>query len=566
MICHHGPISGVAAHAGSYVATAGYDNQVILWDRATQRALSRANHDHLANHLVFSPDGRFLLTSSSDYSARLWSVPDLRLISVFAGHQDDVEMAAFHPSEDLVATASRDCTVGVYSFNGQLRASLHGHSADVISVAWSTDGKELISSSDDGTLKRWSLDRGELIADIDMGGVETDTVVVAQDGTIYAGNDAGEIITVTSGGSSARSAHSAGVKRLVYNAARRQLVSLSYDRSFKIWSVGRDLHEIASSSFPAEVWPRSCAFVDDDTLAFGTFGSSYAVHCISTGEWNLRYVASTPGLNAVSTLDGAVITVGDAGIVYRDGVVLCVLGSLCNFLTRVGPTAVTGGQLGVLFDAATGRQLYQHRSPLNCAAQFTGLHGTTCVVVGAYTGEGVVLELQSDGTLEHRATLRLHDNAVKGLAVSGNSIFSVCADTSAAWFDTSTLLEVGRVSSAHDKIANGCVALPGGRFASVSRDLTLRLWKDSTVHTVPTPHDHSIKCVSASTDGRLIATGSYNGVLAVYDLVDRHWRILPRQTTSGISSLHYDDARQMFLASSYDGAVYETPRGAGWSP
>lgn len=102
---------------------------------------------------------------------------------------------------------------------------------------------------------------------------------------------------------------------------------------------------------------------------------------------------------------------------------------------------VTGGQLGVLFDAVTGRQLYQHRSPLNCAAQFTGVNGTTCVVVGAYTGEGVVLELQGDGTLQHRTTLRLHDNAVKGLAVSGDSIFSVCADTGASWFDTSTLRE-----------------------------------------------------------------------------------------------------------------------------
>jgi WD40 repeat protein len=324
--------------------------------------------------------------------------------------------------------------------------------------------------------------------------------------------------------------------------------------------LGGDLREIASSSFPAEVWPRSCAFVDDDTLAFGTFGSSYALHRISTAEWNLQHVVPTPGLNAVTTLDGTVITVGDAGVVHRDGSELSVLGSLCNFLSRVGPTVVTGGQLGTLFDAVTGRQLYQHRSPLNCAAQFTAANGTSCVVVGAYTGEGVVLELQPDGTLKHRTTLRLHDNAVKGVAVSGNSIFSVCADTGASWFDTATLQETGRVGGAHDKIANGCVALPGGRFASVSRDLTLRLWEGTTAEVVLTPHDHSIKCVSASTDGRLVATGSYNGVLATYDLVDRRWRIAPRQTTSGISSIDYDDVRRMFLASSYDGAVYEVPR------
>lgn len=570
MISHRGPISGVAAHAGNLVATAGYDNQVILWDGATKRALSRANHDHLANHLVFSADGRYLLTSSSDYSARLWSVPDLRLVSVFAAHHDDVEMAAFHPSENLVATASRDHTIGVYAFDGTLRACLRGHTADVISVVWSPDGRELVSSSDDGTLKRWSPARGKLIADIDMGGVETDTIVATEDGVIFAGNDSGEIVTVASGGSAARLAHSAGVKRLVYNAARRQLVSLSYDRTLKVWSVrsGHNGHghgsieELASSAFPAEVWPRSCAFLDDDTLVFGTFGSSYATHRISTGDWDLRHVAPTPGLNAVSTLDDAVITVGDAGIVRRDGERLSSPGSLCNFLTRVGPTVVAGGQLGVLFDAVTGRELYQHHSPLNCAAQFTAADGATCVVVGAYTGEGVVLARRPDGTLEHRDTLRLHENAVKGVAVSGGVIFSVSADTGAAWFDAATLRRKGSLEDAHDKIANGCVGLPGGRFASVSRDLTLRLWDGGRAdpgEVVLTPHDHSIKCVSASTDGRLIATGSYSGMIAIRDLTQRRWRVVPRRTTSGISSLHYHEAGRRFLASSYDGAVYDIP-------
>ena len=572
MISHRGPISGVAAHAGNLVATAGYDNQVILWDGVKKRALSRVNHDHLANHLVFSADGRYLLTSSSDYSARLWSVPDLRLVSVFAAHHDDVEMAAFHPSEDLIATASRDHTVGVYALDGTLRASLRGHTADVISVVWSADGTELVSSSDDGTIKRWSLARGELIADIDMGGVETDTVVVAENGVIFAGNDCGQIVTVTTDGSATRFAHSAGVKRLVYNATRRQLVSLSYDRTLKVWSV-RDglpdgqgghgeIQEVASSDFPAEVWPRSCAFLDDDTLVFGTFGSSYATHRISTGDWDLRQVAPTPGLNAVSTVDGAVITVGDAGVVRRDGEPLSTPGSLCNFLSPVGPIMVTGGQLGMLFDALTGRELYQHPSPLNCAASFTAADGATCVVVGAYTGEGVVLECRPDGTLAHRETLRLHENAVKGVAVAGGVIFSVCADTGAAWFDTATLREIGRLDNAHDRIANGCAGLPDGRFASVSRDLTLRFWDGGRTdpgEVMLTPHDHSIKCVSASTDGRLIATGSYSGMLAVRDLTRRRWHVVARRTTSGISSLCFDETGRRFLASSYDGNVYDIP-------
>jgi WD40 repeat protein len=556
VISHRSPISGVAVRGGRYVATAGYDNQVILWDRETQRALSLANHDHLTNHLVFSPDERYLLTSSSDYTARLWSVPDLRLISVFAEHTDDVEMAAFHPHEELVATASRDHTIGVFAFDGTVRARLRGHTADVISVVWSADGSELVSSSDDGTVKRWSLGQAGLIEDIDLGGVETDTVVVTQEGVIFAGNDAGEIIRVHAGGTSATPAHSAGIKRLVYDATQQRLVSLSYDRTIKSWSVRGELTEVTASGIPAVVWPRSCAFVDDDTLIFGTFGSSYATHRLSTGEWDLGHVDPTFGLNAVSTMDDAELTVGDAGVVWRNGEPLATPGSLCNFLCRVGSTMVTGGQLGVLFDATTGRELYQHHSPLNCCAELVGADGTVYAVVGAYTGEGIVLVFHPDGTVEHRDTLRLHENAVKGVAVSAGVIFAVCADRSASWFDGATFQETGRVADAHDKIANGCDSLPGGRFASVGRDLVLRIWDGLTARTVPTPHDHSIKCVSASADGTLIATGGYNGMIAVHDVPGERWHIVPRQTTSGISGLHYDEAGGRFVASSYDGNTY----------
>lgn len=191
MIRHSSPISGVAAHEDSYVATAGYDNHVILWDQRTRVPLARVAHDHLANQCAFSPDGRFLVTSSSDYSARIWSVPDMRLRAVLGQHEDDVEMSAFHPTEEKVATASRDHRVRVFDFGGDLLHVFGGHTADVISVAWSHDGREIISSSDDGTIKRWSLATGGLVEDLDLGGVETDTVAIGGNGTVYAGNDEG---------------------------------------------------------------------------------------------------------------------------------------------------------------------------------------------------------------------------------------------------------------------------------------------------------------------------------------------------------------------------------------
>ncbi len=214
MITHRAPISGIAAHRDQYVLTAGYDNQVILWDAKTQRPLARAMHDHLANQGAFSPDGAYVVTSSSDYSARLWTVPDLRLVAVFADQEDDVEMSVFHPDKPLVATASRDHRVRVYDFGGKLLHTFSGHTADVISVEWMRGADEIVSSSDDGPIKRWSLANNGLVADIDLDGIETDTIAIAADGRIFAGNDEGEIGSI--GGDGARAtiaAHDAKCER-----------------------------------------------------------------------------------------------------------------------------------------------------------------------------------------------------------------------------------------------------------------------------------------------------------------------------------------------------------------
>ncbi|WP_416973783.1 WD40 repeat domain-containing protein [Streptomyces sp. 4F14] len=557
MIQHRGPISGIAAWGDEYVATAGYDNQVICWDQRTGRAVSRSFHDHLANQCQFAPDGRHLLTSSSDYTARLWTVPDLRLVAVLGDQRDDVEMSVFHPSKELVATASRDHRVRVYDFGGRLLHRFEGHTADVISVEWARGVDELISSSDDGTIKRWSLESGGMIDDLDMDGVETDTIAISSSGTIFAGNDEGQIIVVADGETVTVPAHDAGIKRLVLDDTRHLLVSLSYDRTMRLWDVSSGSPEaLDTADLPPDVWPRSCAFAGGTRLVFATFGATYRGYDYQARAWDTAAVAPTGGVNAVlPEHGGSILTVGDAGIVRRGGEPVAETGSLCNFLTPLGPLVLSGGQLGKVFDALTGRELYQHRSPLNCGVAFER-DGEQYAVLGAYTGEGLLLKLTGD-TAVHVRDLELNVNAVKDVAVSGDFLFSVAADASATWYRLSTLEKVATVEDAHDKIANGCTGLADGWFASISRDLKLRIWSpERTAEVVDTPHTHSVKCVAADTDGRLIATGSYDGHIAVYDRADARWTVVDRPTTSGISSLAYDAGRKVFVAGSYDGQVY----------
>lgn len=553
---HSSPISGIAVHADQYVATAGYDNRVILWDQATGEPITRSLHDHLANQCAFSPDGTRLVTSSSDYTARLWSVPEMSLLAVFNDQADDVEMSVFHPTEDLVATASRDHHVRIYDFGGGLVHRFEGHTADVISVEWAANGDELITSSDDGTVKRWSRSTGGLVEDIDLGGVETDTVVTSPDGMLYAGNDLGEIVVIAAGETKRFPAHAAGIKRLVLDSSRGLLVSLSYDRAMRLWDVsGNQPILVLEAEFLPDVWPRSCAFGHGPRLVFGTFGASYRTYDYEQRKWLDETIEPTHGVNSVTAWRGSVLTVGDSGVVKQDGQEVARTGSLCNFLAPTGRTILTGGQMGMVLDAFTGSVVHRHRSPLNCAATFEH-DGAEHVVIGAYTGEGVVLKVDGP-TPEHVCDIALHENAVKGVAIEGGWIFSACANQAIAWHDAATFEEIHRIGQAHDRIVNDCVALGDRTFASVGRDLTLRIWDQNFACTVePAPVSHSLKCVSASKDGQVIAVGTYDGHLVLFDRSTGTWSAPRRSTASGISSLAFDSERALFLASSYDGQVY----------
>jgi toxoflavin biosynthesis protein ToxC len=96
VVRHAGSIRGVAAHEDGYIVTGDDDGRVILWEKGTGKSINSSLHDDAVNDCAFSRDGRYLVTSSNDCTARLWSVPDLSLTAVLADHGDDVTMSVFH--------------------------------------------------------------------------------------------------------------------------------------------------------------------------------------------------------------------------------------------------------------------------------------------------------------------------------------------------------------------------------------------------------------------------------------------------------------------------------------
>lgn len=71
---------------------------------------SKSNISYLFLLVCFSPNGRQLLTASSDKTARLWSTDDGRCLQQLKGHTDDVFACAFSYTGDSVITAGKDNT------------------------------------------------------------------------------------------------------------------------------------------------------------------------------------------------------------------------------------------------------------------------------------------------------------------------------------------------------------------------------------------------------------------------------------------------------------------------
>ena len=254
MIDHKGPIAGIATW-GNWVATAGYDNQLILWNAQERAAIARGNHDHLVNDCRFSNDGRWLVSASSDYSARIWSVPEMRLQAVLPGHGDDVDMAVFSPDDSKIATCALDRLVRIFDMGGNCLHAMAGHTGNVLSVSWSKDNQFVISSSVDGTIRRWNANTGELSQTTHLE-VRTDSVEIDTNGIIYAGDDLGRIAIINAETTHYIQAHRAGIKKLVVNFQTRQIVTLSYDRSMAIWQINADLSisELSRTDYPETVW------------------------------------------------------------------------------------------------------------------------------------------------------------------------------------------------------------------------------------------------------------------------------------------------------------------------
>jgi WD40 repeat protein len=144
-----------------------------------------------------------------------------------------------HVSAELSpqATASRSLSI-----KWRCLRTLEGHSKSVLGVAFSPNGQLIASASEDGTVKVWAAETGQVLRSLGKNNIGSlDAIAFSPDGQLIAaaGYD-GEIkFWQTASGSAAGTlkGHSRFVSSLKFSPDGQHLLSTSYDNTLRLWTI-----------------------------------------------------------------------------------------------------------------------------------------------------------------------------------------------------------------------------------------------------------------------------------------------------------------------------------------
>ena len=195
---------------GKMLANGTRFGAVRLWDAdsgallRTLEDLTKLSESTTINTIAFSPNGKFLAAGNSLFEIKIWDVQSGKVVHrlqlekgrddfrgmVFRAHLNQILSVAWSPDGKSLASGSMDQTAALWDVAGETRLyTFKGHTDMVAGVAFSPDGKTLVTLSE--SMKLWDVQSGvptgglELKGDIDVG-ADIGTVDWSPDGTTVA--------------------------------------------------------------------------------------------------------------------------------------------------------------------------------------------------------------------------------------------------------------------------------------------------------------------------------------------------------------------------------------------
>jgi len=452
------------------------------------------------------------------------------------GHTFWVSGCAVTPDGRRVVSTSFDQTLRVWDLeSGRTLATLQGHSAWVRGCAMTPDGRRVVSASDDKTLKVWDLASGQLLATLQGHSRSGNSCAVTPDGrhAISASDDKTlKIWDLASGHTLATlQGHSAWVRGCAVTPDGRHVVSASTDHTLMVWDLasGQSLATLQGHLRPVNacaVTPDSRRVISasaDHTLKVWDLASGQSLATLQGHSLSVNACAVTPdGQCVLSASDDQTLKVWD----LASGQPLATLHGHSAWVRTCAITpngrrvvSASDDQTLKVWDLAPGQPLatLQGHSTyvLACAVTPDGRR----VVSASYDRTLKVWDFASGQPL---ATLHGHSAWVRGCAVTpdGRRVVSASADQTLKVWDLASGQPLTTLHG-HSDCVRGCAVTPDGRrVVSASEDQTLKVWDLASGQPLTTLHGHSdwVNACAVTPDGSRVISASEDQSLKIWDL------------------------------------------------
>jgi len=225
------------------LVTSSTDWSIRIWDATSAREVARLRgHTAPIVFAAFSADGGSVVTAARDYTARVWQLPSGEPGTIFKGHQGSITGAAVDPAGRVLATASEDRTARLWDLaTGRELQVLRGHGDEVSSIAFGPDGQRLLTTSPDKTARVWEASTAQ------------ELLVLRADTSIRTGiftSDGRSVITEGSGivrmwdvtparesGAVVASGHDGEIQSIAFSPDGHDLLTAAWDHTARTFEV-----------------------------------------------------------------------------------------------------------------------------------------------------------------------------------------------------------------------------------------------------------------------------------------------------------------------------------------
>ncbi len=575
---HTKKINALAVNTDNTICvSASNDKYLHVWDLIQGKCVATlAGHTSYINSVVITPTGTNAISASSDNTIKIWdlsapftsAVPDsTRLINTLYGHTDSVEKVLLSPDGRKIISSSNDKTIRGWSLTtGELLYTIRGHKSIINLLYITSNNRFIISSSiEDYALKIWDIEDGNLVSIIRGHTGPITALAVSPDSKWIITGSADKTIKIwmiPPGLEYAKNfqplelftlkGHQNYIRSLAILYNRKLLISTAADKMIKIWHLetGKEIRTLQSDT---EGYHSIFVSLDNKRLITPAFDNTVKIWDISYGlevglskdiQINIE-PAHTNDINAI------VISQNGNHVITASGDGRCKCWKLNNISPLIYPLKTTND---VESHILTETLSFNNHASSVYSAVITP-DGKHCVSAGY----GIHLWNLMEGT-EIRAFGQNEWIFAIAITPDGKWIISGSSEHTLKIWELSSGKSLGSLGDYREAASwiTSLVVMPDGRrVVSAGIDKTIKIWDLHSGREIQAirAHQDQINSLCLSSDGKLLFSASNDKTIKIWKTEQWNEVATLKGHLSSVRSIAVSRSNQYLVSASEDGVL-----------